>query len=394
MARVIFVTGSLFYGGAERHAVTVMNRLAERGHQCHVVFVKNMNELLDRVRLRDGGTVRCLNAARYLDRRAVVDFAAHITRIGPSAIVAANAYALMYSWLALRLSRRRARLVVTYHSNRLLGAKEQLQMMLYRLFFWTADCSVFVCHEQRRYWERRAVLSRRNEVIHNGVNTEEFRDRWSPEERDGLRRALGFSDADYVIGLPALLRPEKNHVQLVEAIAALRRLGIPARALMIGDGEKRDAIEARARALDVASDVVITGLRRDVRPYIAACDAVVLCSFTETFSLSALEALALSKPVVHSDVGGAAEMIAPGRNGFLFPAGDTKALVDRLAILADRAVSRRMGREARATAETLFSEKTMVDRYDRLLLEVCGGAATVHPEHDDRIKATHWNPRM
>lgn len=371
MARAIFVTASLTHGGAERHSIAVMNRLAERGHECHAVYIKNVHTQLDRIRLRNGGTVRCLNATRYFDGRALADFAAYISRVRPAAIVAANPYALMYSSLALGLSRLRVRLVVTYHSTRLLGAKEQLQMMLYRLFFWTTDCSVFVCERQRRYWLRRGVFSRRNEVIYNGVDTEQFCDGGDPRERAILRRVLGFSDADYVIGVPALLRREKNHLQLVEAIATLRNRGIPARALMIGDGEMRGAVEARARELNVENDVVITGLQQDVRPYIAACDAMVLCSFTEAFSVAAIEAMALRRPLVHSDVGGAAEMIVPGCNGFLFPVGDTKALVEKLAILADRTVSTRMGKNARDVVERRFSERTMVDRYERLLLDLC-----------------------
>ena len=371
MARAIFVTASLTHGGAERHSIAVMNRLAERGHECHAVYIKNVHTQLDRIRLRNGGTVQCLNATRYFDGRALADFAAYISRVRPAAIVAANPYALMYSSLALGLSRLRVRLVVTYHSTRLLGAKEQLQMMLYRLFFWMTDCSVFVCERQRRYWLRRGVFSRRNEVIYNGVDTEQFCDGGDPRERAILRRVLGFSDADYVIGVPALLRREKNHLQLVEAIATLRNRGIPARALMIGDGEMRGAVEARARELNVENDVVITGLQQDVRPYIAACDAMVLCSFTEAFSVAAIEAMALRRPVVHSDVGGAAEMIVPGCNGFLFPVGDTKALVEKLAILADRTVSTSMGKNARDVVERRFSERTMVDRYERLLLDLC-----------------------
>jgi len=369
--RVFFVTTSLTHGGAERHSIKLMNRLAERGYECHAVYIKNEDIQLDRIRLRDGGTVRCFNAARYFDRRALADFAAHISRVRPSAIVAANPFALMYSSLAMRLSRLRVPLVVTYHSTRLLGAKEQLQMMIYRLFFWISDCLVFVCEKQRRYWLNRGVFSRRIEVIYNGVDTEEFCDKWSPQERRVLRSTLGFSDADYVIGISALLRPEKNHLQVLEAIAMLRSRGIPARALMIGDGEMRGAIEARSRELKIENDVVITGLQQEVRPYIAACDAMALCSFTEAFSLAAIEAMALCKPLVHSDVGGAAEMIVPGWNGFLFPVGDTKALVDKLAILADRTVSRRMGKNARDVVERLFSEKTMVDRYERVLLDLC-----------------------
>src|SRR5262249_39069398 len=123
-----------------------MNRLSERGHECHAVSVKGPGGLA--VRLRDGGTLKCLDAVRYLDLRAVARFAAHVQSVRPTAVVAANGYALMYSWLGLRLSRGRVPLVVTYHSNRLLNVKERLQMLLYRLCFRTADCSVFVCHRQ------------------------------------------------------------------------------------------------------------------------------------------------------------------------------------------------------------------------------------------------------
>ena len=79
MLRVILVTGSLSYGGAERHSIALMNRLAERGHQCHAVYIKNVGDQLDCIRLREGGTVRCLDATRYFDRRALTDFAAHIS---------------------------------------------------------------------------------------------------------------------------------------------------------------------------------------------------------------------------------------------------------------------------------------------------------------------------
>src|SRR5260221_1747046 len=132
-----------------------MNRLAERRHECHAVYVKSEAGLLDRLRLRGGGSVRCLNAARYLDARAVRDFAAHISDVAPSVIVAANPYALMYAWLALRFSCLDVPLVVTYHSTRLLGTKERLQMAMYLPFFWTADCSVFVCKKQTLHWLRR-----------------------------------------------------------------------------------------------------------------------------------------------------------------------------------------------------------------------------------------------
>jgi glycosyltransferase involved in cell wall biosynthesis len=372
MTRAMFVTSSLSHGGAERHSISLMNRLAERRHECHAVHVKGGAGQLERLRLRGGGTVHCLGAARYFDWAAVQRFAAHLGRIEPAAIVAANPYALMYAALAMRLARRRVPLIVTFHSTRLLGLKEQLQMAAYRPLFWGADCAVFVCESQRRYWRRRVVFSRRNEVIHNGVDTQAFSSARVDGAGERMRAALGFRDADYVIGLAAVLRPEKNPLQLVDAIALLRARGIPAKALFIGDGPLRSAAEARARERRVANHVVITGYEHDVRPHLAACDVMALCSFSETFSLAALEAMAMGKPVVHSEVGGAAEMICAGHNGALFPAGDTAAFARALEALADRAASRRLGSNARRTVEALFSEGTMVDRYERLLLELCG----------------------
>jgi glycosyltransferase involved in cell wall biosynthesis len=367
MPRLMFVTASLGHGGAERHAIALMNRLSERGHECHAVHVKHDSELADRVRLREAGTLRSLGAQRYFDFRALRRFAAHLRQLRPAVVIAANPYALMYAWLALRLARQRTPLAVSYHSTRLMGLKEQLQMLLYRLFIWSADCAVFVCESQRRYCMRRAVLARRNEVIYNGVDTEFFRDD-DAATRTAMRQRCGFADADFVIGISGLMRQEKNHVQMVEALAALRARGIAARVLMIGDGPMRGEVERRARTLGVQCCVRITGMQRDVRPFVAACDVVALCSLTEAFSLAAIEAMALGRPVVHSEVGGAAEMIEPGRNGFLFPAGDTLVFVEKLAALAARAPREAMGEQARRLAEARFSEKTMVDRYERLLL--------------------------
>jgi glycosyltransferase involved in cell wall biosynthesis len=175
-----------------------------------------------------------------------------------------------------------------------------------------------------------------------------------------------------VIGMSAVLRPEKNHVQLVDALAGLRQQGLRAKALLIGDGEMRGAVEARARSLGVTADVTITGFQQEVRPLVAASDTVVLCSTAvETFSLAALEAMALGRPVVQSEVGGAAEMTQPDHDGYLFPALDTGTLVHWLARLADGERCERMGLNARESVEARFSERSMVDRYENMLLQLC-----------------------
>ncbi len=362
--RLLFLTGSLVHGGAERHTITLANRLAERGHECHFAYVRNDPSQLER--LRGMASVQCLQAAGYFDPRAVARLAKRLRQLRPTHVVAANQYALLYASLA----RPAAPLAVTWHTTEPGSRKEWLQMLYYRPFFWRADWLVYVCESQRRYWRRRGLFARRSEVIHNGIDTAH----WQPPAeaaRAAARAALGVSPADLVLGMSAVLRPEKNHVQLVEAIARLRARNIPARALLIGDGAMRPLIEARARSLGVSAEVRITGFQADVRPLVGACDAVVLCSTAvETFSLAALEAMALARPVVQSEIGGAAEMTVTGENGALFPVGDTQALVERLAALADPAARRRMGEAARATVEDRFSERAMVERYEQRLIEM------------------------
>lgn len=365
--KMLFVTGSLVHGGAERHSITLVNRLADRGHQCHAAYVKNDPSQL--ARFTSAASVRCLEARSYLDLAALEKLARLMRELRPTAVVAANPYALLYAALARRRARLDGSLAATFHTTVPGSAKEWLQMLYYRPFFWSADCLVFVCEAQRRYWNARRLYGRRDEVVYNGVDLEHWAPR-SAQERTMMRRVLGVGN-DFLVGMCAVLRPEKNHLQLLEAVARLRSRGVPARALLIGDGPMRARIEARARSLGVSGEVQITGFQHDVRPLVAACDAIALCSSSvETFSLAALEAMALARPVLHSDIGGAAEMVQPGVNGYLFPVGDGAALVERLAQAAAPGECERMGAAARRTVQARFSEGAMVDRYESMLVEL------------------------
>lgn len=380
MPTTVFVTGTLPDGGAERHTVSLLKALAARGHECHAVCVKPTTTTAADLRIAPA-TLTCLQATRYLDLAAARRLGALLKAVRPHAIIAANPYALLYASLARMIARSPVRLVVTFHSARALNLKERVQMLAYRPAFWGADCTVFLCERQRRYWARRGLLSRRNVVIHNGIDASHFRLQPRTWPNGQLRRALDFASTDFVIGLPALLRREKNHQQLIEAVAVLRGHNVPARALVIGDGEMRPAIEASARKLGVEQYVTITGLVPDVRPYIAACDVVTLCSVSETFSLAALEAMAMGRPVVLSDVGGASEMVVPGWNGLLYPVDNSLDYLNCLLRLSDSATSRQMGRHARAMVEQKFSAELMTDRYESLLAQLCGkqGAGAMAP---------------
>ena len=113
--RLAFVTGSLVQGGAERHTIGLVNRLAQRGHDCHVANVRDDASQLERLECAAG--IECMGARRYLDLRALARLAALFGRVRPAAVIAANPYALMYCAAALRRSAQRTPLVVTFHTT-------------------------------------------------------------------------------------------------------------------------------------------------------------------------------------------------------------------------------------------------------------------------------------
>ena len=161
----------------------------------------------------------------------------------------------------------------------------------------------------------------------------------------------------------ARMEAEHRSVQVCPALPSATTL--PCAVKM--DRPSTDVLRTGPRTTLAATRRILTD---DVRPLLGACDAVALCSQSvETFSLAALEAMALARPVVHSDIGGAAEMIRPGHEGYLFPAGDTPMLVEKLAALADGGERARMGAIARETVRARFAERHMIDRYESLLQE-------------------------
>jgi glycosyltransferase involved in cell wall biosynthesis len=134
---------------------------------------------------------------------------------------------------------------------------------------------------------------------------------------------------------------------------------------LIGDGPLRAALERDIDALGLRERVRISGLVQDVRPLVAACDAMAITSTTETFSLAALEAMALGKPLLMTDVGGAREQVRHGHNGWLVPVGDVQAMAGALARWLEPNARAAMGQRAAAEVRERFELAGMVHGFER-----------------------------
>jgi N-acetyl-alpha-D-glucosaminyl L-malate synthase BshA len=142
---------------------------------------------------------------------------------------------------------------------------------------------------------------------------------------------------------------------------------LPSRLVMIGDGPERVAAEDESRKLGVEASVSFLGKIDDIAPLLAAADVFLLPSDTESFGLSALEALASGVPVVATRVGGLPEVVRDGETGFLCDVGDVDTMARlTLELLRERERWDRMSQLGALDARARFSQSEIVSQYEQM----------------------------
>jgi glycosyltransferase involved in cell wall biosynthesis len=279
---------------------------------------------------------------------------------------------LLYALLAVRRAHRPVRLVEVFHTTGFgQPLVSRLRMLLNNFMFRRCDLVIYVSQKQREYWRARGLRAKRDTVIQNGIDADYFIDRSTPQQRAATRAEFGFLPTDFVIGICAALRAEKAHGDLLRAVRRVRDTGVSAKVLIIGDGPRRHEIERQIEELQLKGHAVIAGHRTDVRPYIACCDVMTLTSHAvETFSIAALESMALGKPMVLTRIGGAEEQVRHGTNGFLYERGDVVALAQLLRRLTAATDRLSMGAVAARDVRERFTIQRMIDRFSEELLRV------------------------
>lgn len=159
------------------------------------------------------------------------------------------------------------------------------------------------------------------EVIHNGVECAAL-PKWQPS--DGSAPRIIFAGRFVT---------HKNPTDLVEALARLAHF--PWTCIMAGDGEQLETVRSLTERHGLDNRIHLTGwvTPEQVLEHFAASDILVLPSRSEGLSVVGVQGLAMGLALVLSDAGGNPELVQPGQNGFLFPAGDVSALSDALETL-------------------------------------------------------------
>ena len=245
------------------------------------------------------------------------------------------------AWRRRRHRRRRPYIVGTVHSSRIRSDEDR---ELLRQLTPQMDHLIAVSRAIVRKIEDEGRVGAPVSLIYNGVDLTRYSE---PDVCGTLHTEYPIPPDSPIVGVVARLEPEKGHPTLLDAWPAVIAAVPKAHLLIVGEGTQREALEAQVAALGIGRSVTFTGRRDDVPAVTAALDVAVLPSYREAQGLSILEAMALSRPVVASAVGGIPEMIEDGQTGLLVPPRDPDAARRRDRPAADGPPVRGHAREGR-----------------------------------------------
>jgi glycosyltransferase involved in cell wall biosynthesis len=382
--RVLRVIARLNVGGPALHVAYLSAGLRDRGYGTTLVAgsLARGEESMDFVANELGVPVIRLGALhREISpvRDAISVFRlAHLIRLQrPHILHTHTAKAGAIGRLAAMLAgdARPPIIVHTYHGHVLRGYFDPVRTTLFRLietYLARISTALIAVSPQVRddLVEMGVAPKEKFAVVRLGIGLDE-RIPLDQDGRDETRRQLGIPAGRFIVGWVGRMTAIKRTDDVLIGFRKLREQGVDAVLCMVGDGPDRDQIELRARDLGIVKDTLFLGYQEDVAQYFAAFDAMVLPSANEGTPVTAIEALAAGRPVVATRVGGVPDVVREGQDGFLVEAGDTDALAERLARLAnDPELRRRMGAVGRERVLPRYAVTRLLDDMDRLYREL------------------------
>ena len=176
-------------------------------------------------------------------------------------------------------------------------------------------------------------------VIYNGIDIVSDKE----DERCNLADKLGLCKKDVVIGTIGSLNIQKDTGALLKAMPHILKRLPNAKLVIVGAGPLQKWLQNLAKKLKIDRSVIFTGVISKVGPVLQTFSVFVLCSRSEAFGISILEAMKAHIPVIATRVGGIPEIITNNRNGILVDPADHKKLAAAIMkLLNDKKTQRKL----------------------------------------------------
>jgi glycosyltransferase involved in cell wall biosynthesis len=363
---ILILMSSLNAAGAEKQTICLINHMDRDRFSITLRYFDRREALLGDIDMTRMNSVDCFDRRGRFDLSILKKLGTLLDHDKHHLVLCIGLYPMLYAYLVRLLFRLKFKLVTAIHYTvRPRVIRERIKEALYKRLLNTSDLLVFVCRSQMAYWvTHHNVNPERCRWIYNGINTDYFAPNRMGDQSLEIARKYNISESDIVLGNVAGFRLVKKQEDIIQAAKILRDGGYPIKVLLVGEGPRRLFLEQYIDSCGIKEHVILSGLQKDVRPFLHLMDCFVISSNQEAFSIAALEAMAAGKPLVMTDTGGAGEMVEAGVNGFLFAPGDIPMLVEKTRYLIDHDSFEEMGNNSRKIVTERFTLEKMVHEYE------------------------------
>ena len=248
-------------------------------------------------------------------------------------------------------------------------------MLLSKLSTSLADTLIAVSEGVRSHLvDVQHISPNRVQVIPNGVDMERLS--MQRPHPSILRQDLGLSPNAVLVGTLAIMKPRKGLTYLIEAAQMVLARHPQTVFLLAGDGPDYPHILQQVKNAGLENRFQLLGYRSDALAILDALDLYVQPSLFEGLPRSILEAMALGKPVVATDIGGSREAVEHRKTGLLVPAKDSTALVEAIGqLVSSSSLRKSMGEAGKHCIQSRFNARVNAKAHETLyreLLEVKG----------------------
>lgn len=343
-------------GGAERYFLKLVEELGARGHRV-IVLTKRDTPLR--------AELEALSATWPESARPELHFWHTRGKIDPWTL-----------WKLVRLIRSRGVQLVNTHlttaswqgtlAGKITGVPVAAVVHATdrKTFFQNADHLIAVAGGVAEFLQEQGVPAGKIERLYCGLDLRDVA-LATPMTPAEAKTSLQLPADALTVGIAASLIRRKGHRFLLEALQILESRGLRVHALVAGEGDQETELREQAERLGLEKRVHFLGFRRDVHEVMAAMDVFALPSEKEGLSIAVMEALAMSRPVVATQIPGMDEVVKHGENGLLVPPGDAPALADALeTLLRDPALRAHFAAQGKAFIEKHFEQSQCVSHVE------------------------------
>lgn len=364
LLKVIHLVEDLKVGGLERILDTIVRNLDKSKYQVEVWCLARGGAIAESL-INDGYKVKILGIRSYYYPWNLLRLMWKLGREKPD-ILHTHAYFAGTAGRVAALFVRIKTLFHHMHSTYLSYKKRNLLIeRLLSLFTSRIICCSNAVAEFTVNTEK--IAPEKVTVIYNGVEILPG----SGLSITQIKQQLQIDNNETVVGSIASLNPHKGHKYLVQAAVKVLEDIPNVKFILVGDGRCRIELETEAKELGIRDKIMFTGVRRDIYDFLSIMDIFVLpSSEVEGLGIALIEAMAMKKPVIGTELGGIPEVIQNNVNGFLVPPRNSGKMAEAIIrLLQDRSVAEEMGQKGYLIYKEKFLLSVMMEKVVRLYEE-------------------------